>query len=88
MINRSVGQRVWGWKVWWLIVDWFDLPNLTTFKTGDESFYKVESVELKSMVLIHSYHRYSKLTEPWYWMCFHELQIESDREWYMIELIE
>ena len=31
------------------MIDRFDLPNLTTFTTGQSSFYEVESIELKSI---------------------------------------
>ena len=50
-MNHSIRQQVWVWRVWWLIVDWFDLPNLSTFTTGDHSFYETTSLSLSSLMI-------------------------------------
>ena len=53
-IIHSEKQQVWVWIVWWYMVDWFDLPNLTSFTTWDESFYETTSLSLSSTSLIWS----------------------------------
>ena len=48
---HSMKQKVWIWQVWWLSIDWFDLPNLMSFITEDYSFYKTNSLILDSMII-------------------------------------
>ena len=49
--DHSMKQEVWVWIVWWYMIDWFDLPNLTTFTTGDGSFYYTTGLNLNSMMI-------------------------------------
>ena len=51
VVVHSEKQRVWVWIVWWLMIDWFDLPNLSTFTTGDQSFEKTKSLSLSSLMI-------------------------------------
>ena len=37
--------------IWYLIIWYFDLPNLQSFKTGDKSFQYTESLSLSSMII-------------------------------------
>ena len=48
---HSLKQQVWDWKAWWYMIDWFDLPTLTTFTTGYHSFYETTSLSLESMMI-------------------------------------
>ena len=48
---HSLKQQVWVYQVWWYLIAWFDLPKLTTFTTGDYSFYKTTILRLSSMVI-------------------------------------
>ena len=48
--DHSGQQRVWVYQVVQLLIDWFDLPNLTTFTTGYQSFYKTRSLSINSMI--------------------------------------
>ena len=48
---HSMKQQVWVWKVWWYMNDWIDLPNLNTFTTGEDSFYRTRSLSLSSMMI-------------------------------------
>ena len=49
---HSKEQQVWVWIVWWYMIDWFDLPNLTTFTTGSRSFCNTNSIILDSMTIV------------------------------------
>ena len=51
MLDHSMKQRVWIWQVWWYMIDWFDLPKLTTFTTGYHSFEYTTSLSLNSMMI-------------------------------------
>ena len=42
---------IWIYQVVWLMIDWFDLPELTTFITGDDSFYE-SSLSLSSSLMV------------------------------------
>ena len=85
---HSIQQQVWVWIVWWYMIDWFDLPNLTTFTTGSESFYKTTSLSLESlimkwlidMIFLNSLHSgldigHSIQQQVWIWIVW----------WYMID---
>ena len=48
---HSKKQEVWVCQVWWYMIDWFDLPNLTTFTTGSGSFEETTSLSLSSMMI-------------------------------------
>ena len=43
--------QVWVYQVTWLMIEWFDLPNLTTFITGTWSFSKATCLFLESEVI-------------------------------------
>ena len=47
-------QIVWDYRVWYLRIDWFDLPKLTTITFGYNSFVKAESIYLKSTFILFS----------------------------------
>ena len=51
-IIHSRKQQVCVCQVWWMMIDWFDLPNLTTFTTGRYSFYSTTSLSLNSIMMI------------------------------------
>lgn len=40
---------IWLWKVWFLLIAWFDLPQLTDITTGKDSFQKTKSVSFAGM---------------------------------------
>ena len=44
-------QQLWVWIVWWYMIDWFDLPTLTTFTTGEYSFCQTTSLSLSSRLI-------------------------------------
>ena len=39
------------YQVGWLLIDWLDLPNLTTFTTGYNSFHKVKRLFLSGLMI-------------------------------------
>lgn len=51
-MNHSVKQQVRVWQVWWLLIDWIDLPEFTTFITGGHSFTFTTSLCLSSCLII------------------------------------
>ena len=53
-MNHSKKQQVWVWKVWWYMIVWFDLPNLTRIELGKYSFSYTKSINLSSTSLISS----------------------------------
>ena len=58
-MNHSIKQLHWVWPVWLIWFNSFDLPQLTAFTTGENSFYKTTSLSLTSLIdliqLIGSY---------------------------------
>lgn len=38
-------------QVTWLLINWFDLPQLAVFNTGDDSFYESEAFSMSSMII-------------------------------------
>ena len=42
---------IWVYQVVWLMIDWFDLPELTSFITGFGSFYETDSLSLSSSLI-------------------------------------
>ena len=44
-------QQVLVYQVWWLVIDWFDLPKLSEFTAGERSFYKTTSLSLSSILI-------------------------------------
>ena len=50
-IIHSIIQQIWVYQVWWLTIDWIDLPKLTTFTTGSESFFETRSLSLSSLMI-------------------------------------
>ena len=49
---HSKKQQVSIWIVPWYMIDWFDLPQLTSFITGSKSFHYTDSLILDSIVMI------------------------------------
>ena len=50
---HSIEQQAWVWKVLCLIIDWFDLPQLTTLTAGDDSFSRARSLCMESDLILN-----------------------------------
>ena len=48
---HSIKQQVWDWIVWWYMIDWFDLPKLSSLSLGWRSFADTRSITLSSTSL-------------------------------------
>ena len=77
---HSIIQLVWFLKVDWMVIKWIDLPNLTTFETGENSFSETTSLNLSSsfewlltdmifLLLLHSIREiiHSITYQVWFW---------------------
>ena len=53
-IVHSNTQQVWVCQVWWYMIDWFDLPKLSTLTLASCSFSETKSITLSSTSLISS----------------------------------
>ena len=51
---HSFLQQVWVWIVWWYMIDWFDLPKLSSLSLDCDSFANTRSITLSSISLIFS----------------------------------
>ena len=52
--DHSEKQQVWVCQVWWYMIDWFDLPKLSSLSLGNYSFSYTRSITLSSTSLISS----------------------------------
>ena len=49
-MNHSMKQLRWIWLVWLIWFNSFDLPQFTTFETGNSSFHNTSSLNLTSLI--------------------------------------
>ena len=47
---HSEKQLNWVWPVWLIGFNWLDLPQLTTFTTGNKSFYSLTTLVLTGLI--------------------------------------
>ena len=90
-IIPSISQQFWIWQVACLIIDWIDLPQLTTLTTGDESFFKTDSLVVKSMMiddcLNWSSSTYLFHYRRWFILASNKFESNKYHNWWLIELI-
>ena len=79
--DLSTKRVVWAYQVWCLMIEWFDLPKLTTFTTEYRSFYETTSLSLSSMI-------YDWLIDLIFLNSLHSLQGKHHSIWQQVWLYQ